>query len=188
LNGVIQIFGFAIFSNFKLKIFFLKTKKIKMKKAVLALAILGMCIYFIGCNKGNATGYFSCSGTAAVNDTSQLLGFAKYYGITPVTDTSWLYYQIINQGTGAFPMGSSKITVNYVGKYMNGDNFDSTTAPATFQLDSLITGWQYGLPKIQAGGRIKLLIPSALAFGCVGSGQIPPNSPLYFDITLISVQ
>ncbi|HXB45295.1 MAG TPA: FKBP-type peptidyl-prolyl cis-trans isomerase [Puia sp.] len=159
-----------------------------MKKAVIALAILGICIYFISCNKNTSPGYFSCTGIAAANDSSQLLAFAKAYGITPIADTSWLYYQIINQGTGAFPIGSSKITVNYVGKFMNGDNFDSTTTPATFQLDSLITGWQYGLPKIKAGGRIKLLLPSALAFGCTGNGQIPPNSPLYFDVTLISVQ
>ncbi len=159
-----------------------------MKKAVTAFAILGICIYFISCNKANSPGYFSCTGITAVNDSSQLLAFAKDNGITPLADTSWLYYQIINQGTGAFPIGSSKITVNYIGKYMNGDSFDSTTSPATFQLDSLITGWQYGLPKIKAGGRIKLLIPSALAFGCIGSGQIPPNSPLYFDITLVSVQ
>lgn len=160
-----------------------------MKKAVTILTCLGFCLYLIGCIKNGTPGYSSCTGTTAAYDSSVLMAFAKDYGITAVVDsTSWIYYQIINQGTGATPTGTSKITVNYVGKYMNGNDFDSTTSPVTFQLDSLITGWQYGLKKIQAGGRIKLLIPSALAFGCTGSGQIPPNSPLYFDITLLSVQ
>lgn len=159
-----------------------------MKKAVITIAGLGFFIYFIGCTPNNVPGYSSCTGTSPALDSSALIAFAKDYGITAVADTSWLYYQIINQGTGPTPTGTSKITVNYVGKFMNGNDFDSTTSPLTFQLDSLITGWQYGLPKIQAGGRIKLLIPSALAFGCTGSAQVPPNSPLYFDITLISVQ
>jgi FKBP-type peptidyl-prolyl cis-trans isomerase len=159
-----------------------------MKKAVITIASLGFFIYFNSCTPNNVPGYSSCTGTSPAFDSSALIAFAKDYGITAVADTSWLYYQIINQGTGSTPTGTSKITVNYVGKFMNGNDFDSTTSPLTFQLDSLITGWQYGLPKIQAGGRIKLLIPSALAFGCTGSAQIPPNSPLYFDITLISVQ
>jgi FKBP-type peptidyl-prolyl cis-trans isomerase FkpA len=159
-----------------------------MKKSIIILAAVGMLMYFISCSKNSGPGYFSCTGTAAVTDSSVLLAFAKDHGITPVADTSWLYYQIINQGTGAIPIGSSKVTVTYVGRFMNGNYFDSTTSQATFELDSLITGWQYGLKKIQAGGRIKLLVPSALAFGCVGSGSIPSNSPLFFDITLISVQ
>jgi len=74
-----------------------------------------------------------------------------------------------------------------VGKFLNGDNFDSTTSPVTYELDSLVQGLQYGLLKIRAGGRIKLLVPSALAFGCVGKGNIPPNTPLYFDVSLINV-
>lgn len=159
-----------------------------MKKLLIALASLGILIYFISCNKNSSPGYYSCTGPSAAADSSTLLAFANANTITPKADTSGLYYQIIQQGSGSTPTGTSKITVTYVGKFMNGNYFDSTTSPVTFQLDSLITGWQYGLPKIQAGGHIKLLVPSALAFGCYGSGSIPPNSPLYFDITLVNVQ
>jgi len=159
-----------------------------MKKILTLLASLGILLYFISCNKNNTPGYISCTDPTPAADSSALLGFAKANAITPTADTSGLYYQIIQQGSGSTPTGTSKITVNYVGKYMNGDYFDSTTSPVTFQLDSLITGWQYGLPKIQASGHIKLLVPSALAFGCSGSGIIPPNSPLYFDVTLLNVK
>jgi FKBP-type peptidyl-prolyl cis-trans isomerase FkpA len=159
-----------------------------MKKAIIIIAGIGILIYFISCSKVSNGGYSTCTGTAAVTDSTALLAFAKFNGITPVADTSsWLYYQIINKGSGASPTGTSKITISYVGTFLSGQYFDSTRSPETFELDSLITGWQYGLPKIQAGGRIKLLVPSALAFGCAGTSAIPPNSPLYFDITLISV-
>jgi FKBP-type peptidyl-prolyl cis-trans isomerase FkpA len=158
-----------------------------MKKIMIILSILGILVYVISCTKTGNTAYSSCTGSPAVADSTVLLAFAKANGITPIADSSWLYYQIINQGSGASPIGTSKITINYVGTFLSGQYFDSTTAPVTFELDSLIKGWQYGLPKIQAGGRIKLLVPSALAFGCAGTTAIPPNAPLYFDITLISV-
>ncbi|MBS1668102.1 MAG: FKBP-type peptidyl-prolyl cis-trans isomerase [Bacteroidetes bacterium] len=159
-----------------------------MKKILIAVTLLSCSIYFISCSKSSTPGYFSCTGTSAADDSTVLLAFAKSNNITPTADSSWLYYQIISQGTGTIPSAKSKITVNYVGKFMNGTNFDSTTAPVTFELDSLILGWQYGLPKIQAGGHIKLLVPSALAFGCAGSGTISSNTPLFFDVQLISVQ
>ncbi len=144
----------------------------------------------VSCSKSTADGFSQCSGPTAASDSSTLLAFAKKDTITAVADTSWLYYQIINQGTGASPISTSKITVTYIGELMNGSVFDSAGAssPLTIPLDSLILGWQYGLQKIQVGGRIKLLIPSALAYGCSGFGNIPPNTPLYFDITLLGVQ
>jgi len=55
-------------------------------------------------------------------------------------------------------------------------------------LSSLIEGWKIGIPLIKKGGRIKLIIPSALAYGCTGYASIPPNTPLYFDVTLTDVQ
>jgi FKBP-type peptidyl-prolyl cis-trans isomerase len=53
----------------------------------------------------------------------------------------------------------------------------------------VIDGWKIGLPLIKKGGRIKLIIPSALAYSCTGAGtSIPPNTPLYFDVTLNDVK
>jgi FKBP-type peptidyl-prolyl cis-trans isomerase len=42
------------------------------------------------------------------------------------------------------------------------------------------------LPLIGAGGRIKFVTPSTYAYGCLGAGTIPPNSPLFWDVTLNS--
>jgi FKBP-type peptidyl-prolyl cis-trans isomerase FkpA len=159
-----------------------------MKKIILALIVTGSIIYIISCTKSyNSSGSYSCTGTPVSGDSTVLLAFAKTDSITPTMDTSGMYYQIITQGAGIRPVGKDKITVNYVGKFMNGQTFDSSLSPITIEVDSLILGWQYGLPKIQPGGQIKLLIPSALAYGCQGSGYIPPNTPVYFEVSLLNV-
>ena len=161
-----------------------------MKKILLAVTLVGAFIYFISCGK-TTPGYVSCTNAPVDNDSSALLTFARANMITPVRDTSGLYYQIITQGTGTTPDSNSRVYVTYTGTFMDGAIFDSTTNSATtgFIVSGLLAGWKIGLSKIQTGGRIKLLLPSALAYGCVGAGNtIPPNSPVFFDITLVSLQ
>ncbi len=164
-----------------------------MNKICFPIVSLGIFAYIIdsGCNKSISSGYYNCTGTTPSADSSTLLLFAKNNGIVPLKDSTGLYYQIINQGSGGFPSANSKIFITYTGELMDGSIFDSTSnfSATGFQLDQLIKGWQIGLPKIQTGGQIKLLIPSALGYGCMGAGtKIPPNSPLYFEIKLVSFQ
>ncbi len=107
-----------------------------------------------------------------------------------VRDPSGLYYIIDDAGTpGTNPVGSSFIELNYTGTLLNGTIFDQSGAgtPAMFQLGSLIQGWQIGLPKIGEEGEIRLFIPSALGYGNIRTGAIPPNSVLLFDIELLEV-
>jgi FKBP-type peptidyl-prolyl cis-trans isomerase FkpA len=52
----------------------------------------------------------------------------------------------------------------------------------------LIIGWQIGIPYIQKGGKIRLLIPSYYGYGNRAAGSIPANSILDFTITLSNVQ
>jgi FKBP-type peptidyl-prolyl cis-trans isomerase FkpA len=163
-----------------------------MQKFVLSFFFLvGIClVLFVACGKSSSPGSVSCTGVDVFHDSAALLGFAKAHGISPLTDTIGLYYKVITQGTGATPSANSTIFVTYTATLMDSTIVDSTTNPARtgFVLGGLIPGWQYGLPKIQAGGHIKLLIPSQYAYSCLGSGPIPPNTPLFFDITLVSVQ
>jgi FKBP-type peptidyl-prolyl cis-trans isomerase FkpA len=158
-----------------------------MKRIFFTIAVFVTTVYVFSCNK-TSINQTSCSGPAAVTDSTALLAFAKTYGITPTADTSWMYYQIITPGTGASPVAKSKVFVRYAVRYMDGTYIDSTTTAHEFELDSLIAGWQYGLPKIKAGGEIKLLLPSELAYGCQGSTNIQSNSPLYFNIYLDSLK
>jgi FKBP-type peptidyl-prolyl cis-trans isomerase FkpA len=51
----------------------------------------------------------------------------------------------------------------------------------------VIRGWQLGIPEFKTGGFGKLIIPSSLAYGPSGSGSIPPNAVLVFDVELIEI-
>jgi FKBP-type peptidyl-prolyl cis-trans isomerase FkpA len=156
-----------------------------MKKLILAFVAITAFMYFMSCGK-STQGYVSCTNMPVTSDSAAFLYFARSNNITAYKDVSGLYYQIIDTGSGGSPVGTSKIVVSYVGKFLTGNAFDSSGKQAQFELDSLIPGWQDGIPKIQSGGRIKLLLPSALAYGCLGSNIIAPNTPVYFDITLVS--
>ena len=101
---------------------------------------------------------------------------------------SGLYYTIDVVGSGASCNSSSTVKVAYRGYYTDGSVFDeSSLAGITFNLQSVIQGWTEGIPYFKVGGSGKLLIPSALAYGDKGSGSVPPNSVLIFDIELIEV-
>lgn len=135
-------------------------------------------------------GLSSCSKSAvdqAKVDDQLIQAYIQANHISAVKDSSGLYYQIEDPGTGSTPDLKSKVTVTYTGKLLNGTVFDSETN-LSLLLGSVITGWQIGLPKIKAGGSILLLIPSGLAYGAQQAGSVPPNSVLVFDIKLVSVQ
>ncbi len=102
-----------------------------------------------------------------------------------------LYIVIDNPGNDVQPDLLSTIIIDYQGYLLNDEVFDTTLDspdPATFPLAQLIEGWQIGLQSFGEGGEGMLFIPSNLAFGRNGSGDIPPNAPIAFDIQLITVQ
>lgn len=123
-------------------------------------------------------------------DDAQIVDFIAKNSIVAVKHESGIYYQIITPGTGNFTFtGSSNVTVKYEGRLLNGSVFDKSTTGATFVLNKLITGWQIGIPLIQKGGKIRLIIPSTLAYRDQSpSASIPANSVLDFTIDLINVQ
>jgi FKBP-type peptidyl-prolyl cis-trans isomerase FkpA len=119
-----------------------------------------------------------------------LLRYANTLSDTYVRDTSGVYYSIINAGTGTEEVKiSSTIKAVYKGTLFNGVVFDESTAskPLEMSLSSLVPGWQYAVPKIKKGGKIKVLIPSYLAYGSSARNLIPAYSPLYFEIELLDV-
>jgi len=127
----------------------------------------------------------SCSKSTA-SEKEQMTTYAAKNNITYVSDPSGVLYQIITAGNSNKPRLTSTITVTYTGKLMNDKTFDSGTI--TYPLNNLIPGWQVALPLIGEGGQIKILIPSALGYGSRGSGEIPGNAPLYFDVSLSKVK
>ncbi len=108
-----------------------------------------------------------------------------------VTLPSGLQYQIVKAGTGAKPTINDKVTVHYHGTLLDGKVFDSsveTGQPASFPVGGVITGWTEGLQLMPVGSKWKLFIPSNLAYGERGAGNmIGPNEPLIFEVELISI-
>ena len=95
-------------------------------------------------------------------------------------------------GTGAAAANGDILTVNYVGRFTNGTQFDSSYdrgIPYTFQLGArmVIPGWDEGLVGMRVGGKRRLTIPPSLAYGASGQGAIPPNATLVFDVDLVSI-
>ena len=104
---------------------------------------------------------------------------------------SGLQYQILKQGTGAKPSANDKVKCHYHGTLINGTVFDSSVQrgePATFGVSQVIPGWVEALQLMPVGSKWRLFIPSNLAYGEHGAGDvIEPNSTLIFDVELLDI-
>ncbi len=107
------------------------------------------------------------------------------------TTASGLQYEVLQEGSGEKPTSSSKVTVHYTGKLLDGTVFDSSVErgqPATFGVTQVIGGWTEALQLMSPGAKYRLFIPYNLAYGERGAGQdIKPYATLIFDVELISI-
>ncbi|MBM3831668.1 MAG: FKBP-type peptidyl-prolyl cis-trans isomerase [Verrucomicrobia bacterium] len=108
-----------------------------------------------------------------------------------VTLPSGLQYKVLKEGSGASPHANDSVSVNYRGTLIDGTEFDSSAKrgqPATFGVSQVIAGWTEGLQKMKPGSKYQLFIPTNLAYGERGQGNlIGPNAALIFDVELVSV-
>lgn len=104
---------------------------------------------------------------------------------------SGLQYEVLEAGTGASPSTDDQVEVHYRGTLIDGTVFDSSYdrgETVTFGVTQVIAGWTEALQLMQEGAKYKLYIPSDLAYGAGGAGQlIGPNSTLVFEVELIDV-
>lgn len=111
-------------------------------------------------------------------------------GVT--TTASGLQYEVIREGNGEKPSLTDTVTVHYKGQLTDGHVFDSSYdrgEPTTFPLERVIEGWQEGLQLMPVGAQYRIYVPYELGYGERGAGQdIPPFSPLIFEVELVSVQ
>lgn len=122
----------------------------------------------------------------------------------PVLLKDGLKYVDIKAGAGPAAQKGSKITVNYTGWLATTcRKFDSSydshpdqtgqpqpPQPFTLTLGTgqVIPGWDQGLIGVRAGGIRRLYIPSVLGYGPQGSGPIPGNTNLIFDVQIVAVK
>ena len=99
-------------------------------------------------------------------------------------------------GTGATAVAGKSVTVSYNGWLYDSTQTDNkgalfqTNPGFTFTLGTgaVIPGWDQGIPGMKVGGLRRLTIPPDLAYGANGSGAIPPNATLVFEVGLLNVQ
>lgn len=108
------------------------------------------------------------------------------------TTESGLQYKIITEGDGGEkPTDADRVKVHYTGKLLDGKVFDSSVErgePAEFGVTQVIRGWQEALKLMTKGEKLQVWIPSDLAYGTGGAGEmIRPNSTLEFEIELLDI-
>ncbi|WP_286695182.1 FKBP-type peptidyl-prolyl cis-trans isomerase [Spongiibacter sp. UBA1325] len=108
-----------------------------------------------------------------------------------VTD-SGLQYKVLAEGDGARPSESDTVEVHYEGTLLDGSVFDSSYQrgeTVSFPVNGVIEGWTEALQMMKVGSKWKLFIPSDLAYGPGGAGQmIGPNAALVFEVELLGIK
>jgi FKBP-type peptidyl-prolyl cis-trans isomerase FklB len=108
-----------------------------------------------------------------------------------VVTGSGLQYQVLQTGDGLSPGLTDKVVTHYVGSFVDGKVFDSSVErgrPAEFPVDGVIKGWTEALQLMKEGDKWQLYIPPELGYGAKGTGPIPGNTVLVFEIELLKVK
>lgn len=159
------------------------------------LATAAAVIVLAGCNGTN-------KGTTAVDTnvytedpaTSQYASALNVNIGTMLKTPSGLYYKDLTAGTGAVAAAGYTVRVQYAGYLVNGTQFDTSDGKTPnyyeFLLNAgkVIKGWDEGVQGMKVGGKRQLVIPPTLGYGSSGSGSIPANAILVFEVSLIGVR
>lgn len=128
------------------------------------------------------------------NDIQQIKDYLSENNIDATQAPSGVFYVKDKEGTGTAAANGKTVKVHYTGKLMkNGKKFDSSRdrgKPIEFELGKgmVIQGWEKGLTHFKEGGKGTLYIPSPLAYGSKGAGDmIPPDAILMFEVELVEV-
>ena len=157
--------------------------------------ILYSVILLSSCSKENndQCNYDPCAVAAPASEITQLESYLNTAGITATKHCSGMYYTIDAAGSGNTATICSTVSVKYKGQLTNGNIFDQSATPVSFQLGNLIEAWKKGIPLIRPGGKVKLYCPPTLAYGsqvikdASGNVVIPANSILVFEVELTGV-
>lgn len=147
--------------------------------------------YFLFLTLALAAMSFSCEEQLLPSEENrrEILEYLETNNIDATEHISGLYYSITEEGTGTdMPSFNSIVEVKYKGYLTDGYVFDETKGDNTaeFGLGQVIAGWRIGMTLMKKGGKATFVIPSNLGYGFRGTGTIPPNAVIIFDVELIN--
>jgi FKBP-type peptidyl-prolyl cis-trans isomerase FkpA len=120
-------------------------------------------------------------------DDKVIKQFIAAKGLTMTKHSSRVYLNISTAGSGEVVKANSLLKVKYKGRLLTGTVFDENSTGIDDVLSGFVQGWRKGLLGLTKGTKLRMIIPSDLAYGPAGTTGIPPNAPLDFDIELVEV-
>ncbi|WP_346236905.1 FKBP-type peptidyl-prolyl cis-trans isomerase [Niabella insulamsoli] len=156
-----------------------------MKKLLPSLLIVAV-VTIVSCLK-NDDDYKPCVSKTVDEERPAMEKFATDSAIAFQRHQSGILYEILEEGTGPAPNATSNVTAKYTGRFLNGQQFDASSTGIEFNLSGVIQGWTIAIPLIKEGGKIKMIIPSSLAYDCHPYYPQFQNQPLYFYVELVKV-
>ena len=184
--------------------YFTVTMKLAFVKALMLLSMLLALASLTACEdeEGISLEDQAERDDRVIREYLQENGFANF-----IRTESGLYFVALEDGTGEAVPGNALVTVHYTGRLLYGKRFDSSVLrdePFRFQVptgriyqgvdaegnpvfsnDGVIAGWVEGVSLMERGQKGLLFIPSGLAYGSQGSGIIPGNAIIYFEMELL---
>ena len=154
-----------------------------------------LILVLAGCNKEESSTSSTTQSTGATATTTGEATPPASDRPGEVVTASGLRYTDTVVGPGTEAKSGNMVTVHYTGTLTDGTQFDSSIgkAPLSFTIDgstpfNVIEGWDEGVKGMKVGGKRHLVIPPNLGYGSQGTGPIPPNATLVFDIELLEVK
>lgn len=129
-------------------------------------------------------------------EQNQIINYAIDELIPLERTASGLFYQVLDPGEGEPLQWGDYVRVHYKGYFLDDTVFDSSyrrNKPIDFYIGNMVPGWNEGLQLIRPGGRLRLLLPSALGYGEKGfpDGKegylVPPNTVLVFELEVLEL-
>lgn len=119
--------------------------------------------------------------------------FLAAYKLKPDAKTlsNGVAYRVLKAGNGPRPQESESVVTRYRGTSIEGVEFDATEKgkTSTLRMNQVIMGWREALKQMPQGSHWEVVIPSALAYGERGVGQvIGPNETLVFEVELLDIK
>jgi FKBP-type peptidyl-prolyl cis-trans isomerase FkpA len=150
------------------------------------LSVILLVSLLASCNKND----FKTNEEIFADDQAAIKAYLTKEKITAQVTTEGVHYVITTEGTGNLITPSNTVSVNYKGYLLDGTQFDNSNGKpfVTKMTGGVIDGWKVGLLKFKKGSKGRIFIPSALGYGTRGAGaDIPPNTPIAFDIDVVEV-
>jgi peptidylprolyl isomerase len=175
-----------------------------MNKGILAgiiiaiIAAVGLLVISqTSSSSGSTPSAVNTSPTAASNAAdNSVLCASQPTALTGVKDADVKSLKLEDKiiGSGAEAVSGKMVVMNYIGRLVDGTQFDTSCGkPSPFQFNlgqgQVIVGWDQGIVGMKVGGIRRLIIPANLGYGAAGAGGvIPPNAALVFDVELVAVK